>query len=130
RERVDRAGGPAPAVRAMAVAGADGITRHDEPDRTTEALPLECLLVLTHDTPRPVRTHPLPAHATARSNKHLADGVRGMTLGLVARAPGAAAMDRASVVVALPQAKTASRSQRRSLRRASGTPRNLAAAIG
>lgn len=33
-------------------------------------------------------------------------------------------------VVALPQAKTASRSQRRSLRRASGTPRNLAAAIG
>src|SRR5215216_4291880 len=51
RERVDRAGGPAPAVRAMAVAGADGVTRHDEPDRTTETLPLERLLVLTHDTP-------------------------------------------------------------------------------
>src|SRR5947207_11149492 len=49
RERVDRTGGPAPAVRAMAVAGADGITRHDEPDRPTEALPLECLLVLTHE---------------------------------------------------------------------------------
>src|SRR5205823_3891456 len=63
RERVDRTGGPAPAVRAMAVAGADGITRHDEPDRTTEALPLECLLVLAHDTPRPVRTWPLSAHA-------------------------------------------------------------------
>src|SRR4051812_47795891 len=37
RERVDWAGGPAPAVRAMAVAGADRLTRHDKPDRTTEA---------------------------------------------------------------------------------------------
>src|SRR3954463_16353937 len=51
RERVDRARGPAPAVRAMAVARADRVTRHDEPDRTTEALPLERLLALTHDTP-------------------------------------------------------------------------------
>src|SRR3954464_15689537 len=51
RERVDRAGGPAPAVRAMAVARADRVARHDEPDRTTEALPLERLLVLTHETP-------------------------------------------------------------------------------
>src|SRR5512133_2206278 len=52
RERVDRAGGPAPAVRAMAVTRADGVTRHDEPDRTTEAPPLERLLVLTHHVPR------------------------------------------------------------------------------
>src|SRR5829696_3547276 len=50
RERVDRAGGPAPAVRAMAVAGALGVARRDELDRTTEALPLERLLVLTHGT--------------------------------------------------------------------------------
>src|SRR4051794_15647914 len=51
RERVDRAAGPAPAVRAMAVARADRVARHDEPDRTTEALPFERLLVLTHETP-------------------------------------------------------------------------------
>src|SRR6476660_3317231 len=51
REGVDRAGGPAPAVRAVAVARAGGVTGHDEPDRTTEALPLEGLLVLVHDTP-------------------------------------------------------------------------------
>src|SRR3954471_18914521 len=58
RERVDRAGGPAPAVCAMAVTRADGVTRHDEPDRTTEALPLERLLVLAHHAPSscPVRT--------------------------------------------------------------------------
>src|SRR5215212_3872661 len=67
RERVDGAGGPAPAVRAMAVAGADGVTRHDEPDRTTEAPPLERLLVLTHETPSScfVRTR-FRAHATGR----------------------------------------------------------------
>src|SRR3954469_6307504 len=63
RERVHRAGGPAPAVRAMAVAGALGVTRHDELDRTTEALPLERLLVLAHDTP-PSCSVPLREHAT------------------------------------------------------------------
>src|SRR4051812_40662978 len=51
RERVDRAGGPAPAVGAMAVTGADGVTGHDELDRAAQALPLERLLGLTHDTP-------------------------------------------------------------------------------
>src|SRR4051794_39693799 len=63
RERVDRAGGPAPAVRAMAVASADRVTRHDELDRTTEALPRERLLVLVHDTPWSCSV-PLSAHAT------------------------------------------------------------------
>ena len=57
REGVDRAGGPASAVRAMAVAGADGVTRHDELDRTTEALPLERLVVLTHDIPPSCSVH-------------------------------------------------------------------------
>src|SRR4051795_426644 len=63
RERVDRAGGPAPAVRAMAVACAGRVARHDEFDRTTQALPLERLLVLAHDTPSS-RSVPLSAHAT------------------------------------------------------------------
>src|SRR5436190_23352172 len=47
-ECVDRAGGPAPAARAMAVAGACRIARDDDRDGTTEALPGEGLLVLTH----------------------------------------------------------------------------------
>src|SRR5690242_21896880 len=44
RERIDRTGGPTPTVRAMAVAGAGGLTPHDEPDRATQAPPVVCVL--------------------------------------------------------------------------------------
>src|SRR5438128_6351256 len=49
RECVDRAGGPAPAVGAMAVAGAHRIARDDNRDSTAEALPFEGLFILAHE---------------------------------------------------------------------------------
>ena len=48
RERVDRAGGPAPAVGAMAVAGAHRLARDGNRDGTAEALPCESLFALAH----------------------------------------------------------------------------------
>ena len=48
RECVDRAGGPAPAGRAVAVAGAHRIAGDDNLDGTAVALPLEGLLILAH----------------------------------------------------------------------------------
>src|SRR5512133_2411944 len=51
RECVDRAGGPAPARLAMAVAGALRIPRDFNRDGAAVALPLECLLILAHEFP-------------------------------------------------------------------------------
>jgi hypothetical protein len=58
----------------MAVTRADGFARHDEPDRTTEALPIERLLVLAHHAPSscPVRTR-YPRTLQVGSNTHLAE---------------------------------------------------------
>src|SRR5215208_1046835 len=49
RERVDRAGGPAPAGGAMAVASALRIARDDNRYSATEALSFEGLLILIHE---------------------------------------------------------------------------------
>src|SRR4051794_29957764 len=49
REGIDRAGGPAPAVGAMAVAGAYGLTRHGDSYGTAEALPCEGLFIRAHE---------------------------------------------------------------------------------
>src|SRR5436190_3450625 len=48
RERVDRAGGPAPAGGAVVVAGAFRIARDLDRDSTAEALPLVRLLIWAH----------------------------------------------------------------------------------
>src|SRR3954447_24416989 len=48
RECVDRAGGPAPAGLAMAVAGFLRIPRDFDPDRAAVALPFEGLFILAH----------------------------------------------------------------------------------
>src|SRR6266571_8964103 len=49
RKCVDRAGRPAPAGGAMAVAGAHRIARDDNRDSTAEALPREGLFILAHE---------------------------------------------------------------------------------
>src|SRR6266480_3014259 len=49
RERVDRAGGPAPTGGAMAVASAHRIARDDNRDGAAEALTFEGLFILAHE---------------------------------------------------------------------------------
>src|SRR5436189_6388069 len=49
RERIDRAGGPAPTGRAMAVARAHRIAPDDNLDSAAEALPFEGLFILAHE---------------------------------------------------------------------------------
>src|SRR5882672_6025261 len=51
RECVDRAGGPAPAGGAVAVAGALRIARDRDLDGTAVALPFKGLLILAHASP-------------------------------------------------------------------------------
>src|SRR5438105_10307201 len=51
REGVDRAGGPASAVGAMAVAGAHRFTRDDDRDGAARTLAGERLLILAHGPP-------------------------------------------------------------------------------
>src|SRR3978361_573807 len=58
RECVDRAGGPAPAGAAVAVARAHRIAGDRNPDRTAVALPFEGLLILAHEALSGARSRP------------------------------------------------------------------------